>query len=469
MASRPRVLLSAVLGCAATVVGARSIRAQTPRTGRLEGTITDSVHTAALASANVLAARIEPEPTVSSGVATDVHGRYRIDSLAPGRYMVDVSSAWLDSLEIALPPREVTVAVGQASRLDFALPSGRTLRRAACPGLAMAKATGAVVGRVLDADTERLLAGAKVAVTWQDISVDPKTLQTSFLERTGAVATDSVGRYRLCGVPTDRWLVVQVQSGGRAGSAVRMLVSDGAGVVVRQLSISTSAARRIADSATSAADTAPSALLTGASVVSGVVRGAGGRPVSGAQVRVIGARGTTVTDEQGRFTLGDLPPGTQVLEVRRIGYALAQQPVELRAARAASQDVRLQRIVTLDSLRVLARRSRYDMFEHHRQSNGFGIFLTEEQIERQASFETSDLFRIMPGFIVAGAGLDAKVYSTRGPRVCASNIVIDGLPDQEINLLQPVNVGAIEAYRSGQPAPVEYDRGCGVIVIWTKR
>ena len=35
-------------------------------TGRIEGTITDSVHAAPLANANVLAVRIEPEPSVSS-------------------------------------------------------------------------------------------------------------------------------------------------------------------------------------------------------------------------------------------------------------------------------------------------------------------------------------------------------------------------------------------------------------------
>src|SRR4051812_29006308 len=100
MASRPSALLAAVLGCAATIVGARPTHAQTPGTGRLEGTITDSVHAAPLANANVLAARIEPEPTVSSGAATDGFGRYRIDSLVPGRYMVDFASARLDSLEI---------------------------------------------------------------------------------------------------------------------------------------------------------------------------------------------------------------------------------------------------------------------------------------------------------------------------------------------------------------------------------
>ena len=472
MAFRPSVLSSAVLGCVATVIGASSAAAQSPRTGRLEGTITDSVHAAPLANANVLAVRIEPEPTLSSGAVTDVRGRYRIDSLAPGRYMVEFASPALDSLEITLPPREVTVLGGRATHADFALPSGSTLRMSACPGLTLPKETGAVVGRVLDADTERPLAGAKVVVAWRDLSIDPKTLKPTVVERTGAVATDSLGRYRLCGVPTGDWLVVQVQSDGRANSAIRLQVPDSAGVVLRHLSISASSARPITDSSSALpADTAPPALLTGTASVSGVVRGVGGFSLSDAQVRVVGTRGTTLSDARGRFELRDLPAGTQVLEVRRIGYLLAQQPVELRAARSVTQDIRLQRIVTLDSIRVLAQRSRYREFEEHRKHNGFGRFFTAEQIEERHPFETSDLFRMTPGFRVAGYGIDAKIISTRGAIFgsCEPQIVIDGMPDQDINLINPTSVGAMEVYAAGQPGPVQYERGCGVIVIWSKR
>jgi hypothetical protein len=443
-------------------------------TGRIEGTITDSVHAAPLANANVLAVRIEPEPSVSSGVATDARGRYRIDSLTAGRYMVEFASPLLDSLEITLPPREVSVVEGRATRADFALPSGRTLRLAACPGLELEKETGAVVGRLVDADTDRPLAGAKIVVAWQDISVDRKTLAPSIVERTGAVASDSLGRYRLCGVPTGSWLVLQVQADGRSGSPIRLQVPDSAGVVVRHLSISASSTRPIADSTSTAAaaDTAPPPVLTGSASVSGVVRGVGGLSLSGAQVRVVGARSTALSDERGRFELRDLPAGTQVLEVRRIGYLLAQQPVELRAARPVSQDVRLQRIVTLDSMRVLAQRSRYPEFEQHRRMNGFGTFLTQDEVARRASFETSDLFRMLPGFRVVGYGLDAKVYNARGVTsfggACSPNIVIDGMPGQEINLIHPSSIGAMEVYRAGQPVPVQYDRGCGAIVIWSK-
>jgi hypothetical protein len=58
----------AVLTLMAAPLGAQS-------TGRIEGTITDSIHAGPLANANVLAVRIEPEPSVSSGAATDARGR----------------------------------------------------------------------------------------------------------------------------------------------------------------------------------------------------------------------------------------------------------------------------------------------------------------------------------------------------------------------------------------------------------
>jgi iron complex outermembrane receptor protein len=251
---------------------------------------------------------------------------------------------------------------------------------------------------------------------------------------------------------------------------VRVLVPDSAGVALRHLSLSTTASRPIA----SAADT--SAPLTGTASVSGVVRGVGGLPVGEAQVRVLGARGTAVSDARGRFSLSDLPSGTQVLEVRRIGYLLAQQPVELRGGRSVTQDVPLRRIVTLDSVRVLAQRSRYREFEFDRKANRFGKFLTSDSIENRHPLYASDIVRLLPGFTVRGFGLDATVGSARGqstingPSSCSTNIVIDGMDNQEINLINPYDIGAMEIYRPGEPAPVQYNRGnCGVVVIWSRR
>lgn len=440
--------------------------------GRLEGVVVDSAHARWPEGASVLAVRVDP-PAHSAGTTVDNRGRYRIDSLPAGRYMVGFASPFLDSLEITLPPREITVESGRSTRADFAIPSGRTLRAAACPGLALAAGTGAVIGRVLDADSDAPLAGARVAFLWHETTFDSKTLRTETTDRSGAVTTDTVGIYRLCGVPTDDWVVLQVQHGGRAGADVRVLVPDSAGVAVRELSLSATASRPIA---AAAVDTAPPPPLTGSAAVTGVVRGVGGLPLGDAQVRVLGARGTTVSDARGRFSLGDLPSGTQVLEVRRIGYLLAQQPVELRGGRSVVQDVQMRRIVTLDSVRVLAQRSLYRDFEFNRKANRFGKFFTVDSIERRHPLYASDVVRMLPGFRVVGFGLDARVVSSRGvsslggASSCEANIVIDGMTNQEINLINPYDIGAMEIYRPGEPAPMQYNRNqCGVIVIWSRR
>jgi hypothetical protein len=47
--------------------------------------------------------------------------------------------------------------------------------------------------------------------------------------------------------------------------------------------------------------------------------------------------------------------------------------------------------------------------------------------------------------------------------------VINGIQHQEINLLDPTDVGAIEAYPGPAGAPMQYDSACGVVVIWMKR
>jgi hypothetical protein len=133
--------------------------------------------------------------------------------------------------------------------------------------------------------------------------------------------------------------------------------------------------------------------------------------------------------------------------------------------------------VTLDSVRVLAQRSRYREFEFNRKANRFGKFFTTDSIEMRRPLFASDIVRMLPGFRVTGFGLDAVVGSSRGVSsiggspTCAANVVIDGMENQEINLINPYDIGAMEIYRPGEPAPLQYSRGgkCGVIVIWSRR
>jgi hypothetical protein len=446
-----------------------------PPKGRIEGQVTDSVHARPAAGATVYVTRLSPDPELRTA-EVDEQGRFHVDSLVAGRYTIDFSTAFLDSLGLTLHSREIVLAPDERVRLELATPSGATLRAAACPGLQLPKGKGVVIGQVSDADTDKPLAGAHVAVSWTDLAVDRTTLKPVMQQRGGAMEVDSLGYYRLCGVPTDTYLLVQVQDKGRAGSTVRVSVADDVGLAPRDLSFSAGASRLIAQldsSAAGAPDTVPVPRLSGTATLTGTVRGESRQPLSNALVSVLDAVGTAHTDSMGRFTLQNLPAGTQLLEVRRIGYLLGQLPVELRSGRGVGQEVTLSKIVSLDSIRIVAQRSRYREYQSRARRSSLGRFLSQDDIERRHPMETSDIVRMLPGFRLVGSGLDTKIVSSRGAisfqrSECETNVVIDGMQHQDINLLAVSDVGAMEAY-SGASAPMQYDSACGVIVLWTKR
>jgi hypothetical protein len=454
--------------------------------GRLEGTVKEGVRSRPVQASSIVLARLEPaEPALSFGARPDDRGRYRLDSLPAGRYMIQLTHEMLDSLDLAMPTDEVNIVAGQTARAQFSLPTSIALRNAVCRGLTLATGTGAVAGRVANADTDRPLANADVAVSWTDMSVDRKTLRSSVEEHTGWVRTGPRGEYRICNVPIGSWLLIQLQYAGRASNVVRVSVSEEEGVVMRNLSLSVDASPTLGklDSIGAVApdvsaeplvvDPSSAMQLVGTATVMGTVRGAGGRPVSGVEIRVVNARSTTRTDDQGRYTLGGLPAGTQLLLVRRIGYLIGDVAVELRSGRSVIQDVQLQRVVSLDSMRVIAQRARYAEFEENRRNNPFGRFLTLDQIEARHVLEVGQLLEHLAGFSVRGSGPDAVVFSNsaRNSRSnCAeANVVIDGADHGHINYVPPKEVAAIEAYPEPAGAPGQYRAECGLIVIWTKK
>ena len=103
--------------------------AQNDTGGRVEGVVFDSVHARPLASARVVIVGTGMQSEVRREAATDSIGRFHLDSLAPGRYVVGFESALLDSLEVALSPREVNLTTGHVATLDLAFPPLRSSAR----------------------------------------------------------------------------------------------------------------------------------------------------------------------------------------------------------------------------------------------------------------------------------------------------------------------------------------------------
>ena len=264
-------------------------------------------------------------------------------------------------------------------------------------------------------------------------------------------------------------LRMQLRVALHAGPVIRTLVDDTLGIAIRHLSFSTGSARPIA--ATPDAVSTVAAAPSGTASLRGVIRGTGNLPVASAEIMVRGTTARARSDSSGHYSVAGLPAGTQMLEVRRVGYALLERPVELRADRAVTADVALQRVVNLDSMRVVAIQSRYTEFEEHRRHNISGRFLGEKEMQWQRlTSYTSNIVEKFPGFYVFGEGPKAVVISKSFSQPCAVNIVIDGAEHQSINDIPALVIGAMELYRQGDIVPPEViDSWCGAIVIWTKR
>jgi hypothetical protein len=454
-----------------------SLAAQQSQMGALQGTVTDAVRGHSIAAATVELSRVQPEPVVTFTARSDANGRYRVDSLPPGEYVLHLSTPLLDSLELALPERALSIAPGATARADFIVPRGAALRDAVCPGLTLGKGKAVVAGHAIDADTDRPLAGADLVVTWTELVVD-STLESRSQELSAAVRTGERGAYRLCGVPADTRLSLQLQQAGRASAAVDVTVTSEAGAEVRDLSLSTRSAATIAalDSLErlrgDAADTAGPLLLSGTASVTGIVRGATGLPLENTEIRVRGARSSAVSDAAGRYSIAALPAGTQTLVVRRIGYEPTEISVELRAGRSTQYDLKLTRAILLDSVRVVAMRSLYPEFEYNRRANPFGRYLGPDEVERRHATGAMGLLFGIPGLAGVGHNVNERVVSTRGARHCASmRIYLDGTEvDENIAGIQASQIGAVEVYVDGAFVPSRYAaRGaCGVVVFWSK-
>jgi hypothetical protein len=436
--------------------------------GRIEGRVTDSLRSEPLIGARVSATRLGVAHETTHDAITDARGRFVLDRLDAGEYAIGFTTAMLDSLEFGAPARRVAVRAGEVARAELAVPSGATFRALACPGMPFAAGTGAVVGVVVDAETDKPLAGARIVAVWTELKFDRGVLKAMTLEHSGGVVADSAGEYRLCGIPTESWLLVQVQHQDRFGTTVQLNVPEATGVVVRHLSFSREGSRERAELDSAMRDTTRSLVpLAGTATLGGIVRGSGGRPIADAQIRLVGATPIARTDENGWFTLAGLPSGTQEVEVRQIGFPMQRFPVDLRRGRTVHQEIQLEGAVTLEGVRTVASLTRIAAFERNRRTSLTGLFLTQEQIEQRRVQNTSELFAGWASFRVMGSGPDAVVVNTRGG--CRPNVVVDYLQFQEINLIPPSLVAGIEAYPTTNGAPAEFTNLCGVIRIWVKR
>ena len=447
-----------LLACAAP-----SLAAQRP-TGRIEGQVTDSVHMGPVADAQVTATRVGSARETTFVAKTDRRGRFRFDSLDAGRYAMRFASPLLDSLQYGGTATLVDVTMDGSARALLAVPSGETLRSLACPGVVFPAGTGALLGIVSDAETDKPLAGAQVAVAWSKLELDSaKGIVAD--DRAAKVTVDPSGQFRMCGLPTNDPLLLQVQHKGRAGAVLRMRIADAPGVLVRDLSFSAAGAGLLSDTTS---DPAPA---TGTARLYGTVRDSKGNPVPGAQVRVLGTAASMRSNARGEYAFAELPGGTQEVEVRQFGFGVVRGPADLRSGQRTRLDVQLEKVASLDAMKVVAASaSRYPEFEQRRREAIGGRFLDEAQIKKMHFNKVVDYVNLLPGFVALHERYaDMRVTSMRYPG-CQPAMLVNDLPVSNLMELPPPEMlGAIEVYVTTAGAPPNHRSPCGTIVFWSKR
>ncbi|MBL0939926.1 MAG: carboxypeptidase regulatory-like domain-containing protein [Gemmatimonadaceae bacterium] len=225
-------------------------------------------------------------------------------------------------------------------------------------------------------------------------------------------------------------------------------------------------------------------------VIDGLVTDTLLNPLGAADVSVVGTGARVVTGENGRFRMMQVPPGQYLLVVRRIGYAPTSGIIDVPARDTLRLSYTLTRSTyALDTVRTQARRVTMRMLDfENRRRQGVGQFITQEEIERRGSVQTSDFLRYMRGVQVStnttqafggtqvysrreGGGLDANSQQ----QYCAMQVVLDGiiLPRYfNLELLPPPKqIAGIEVYSGAATIPPQFggaSRSCGVVAVWTR-
>lgn len=230
--------------------------------------------------------------------------------------------------------------------------------------------------------------------------------------------------------------------------------------------------------------------------VAGVVTDTAGRLLPGAEVRL--GTSTTIADEEARFVVAGLTPGSIDLHVRSIGYQPVARTLEVEPGLRVDVAIRLTPsavelgTVVVEGVRMSTRL--LHMGFYHRQKVGSGRFFDREALERHGG-TLSGLLQEVPAVRVMrdpqGRG---HLLGRSATRTCRMSVYLDGLlirwaaetgidhvvARQDILGLEvypsavqvPAQLSVPQAAGPGMSGPAGIGSAgladCGAVVIWTK-
>ena len=296
---------------------------QTPApaaTGRLSGRVTLEGTNAPVAGARVMVLTIMRAAMPPSGpmavppqVMTDQDGRFVFNSVAPGEYRIDVQKTGFASLmDPSTRPRTYTVAAGQAlDNVSIVLQKGAVI-------------TGKVLDQkgepVTDAHVMALRRFTPPGATGVPSRLIPAPMQ-------GPQQTNDIGEYRVSGLPPGEYILAANPRGiAFGGPGMASTTGHGGGTPTATTTyypgtVDQAAAQSITVAAGAEVSNIVFVLQSAPAYrVSGIVVDENGAPIAHAMVMLMldprgglmfmGPGGNAQTGDDGRFSIGDVTPGT---------------------------------------------------------------------------------------------------------------------------------------------------------------
>jgi len=187
-----------------------------------------------------------------------------------------------------------------------------------------------------------------------------------------------------------------------------------------------------------------------------------------------------ITGDSGDFRIAGLPPGTNVFNVRRLGFEPASFTALLKPGKTHRATLKLSATaheLPTVAVKDTATKSHWlDQFERRRGNNP-GAFFTRADIEKRNARMGTDVVRNVPGIrlIPVRGGGGYKVTMTRGAggRTCYPQMFYHNTPySGDLDDFIADDIEAVEVYVGVSEIPPELDKGgrgiCGAIVVWTR-
>jgi len=198
-------------------------------------------------------------------------------------------------------------------------------------------------------------------------------------------------------------------------------------------------------------------------------------PVAGVTLSVVGTALGSATDSAGRYTVANVPPGTQRLRARRVGYAPADTTVVVRQGEPTLVNLRL-RPSPFELNPVVA-------IGYGEQAKGTLTgsvsAVSGKDVQSVPALNLSNtLGGQLPGLVTVNPsgepGYDGAIIRVRGSHTLNDNsalVVVDGVPDRDGGLerLDPGDIESISVLKDATAAIYGSRAANGVILVTTKR